>query len=721
MGSYEYPATFEEFRKSLVSAYEKGKKEGIETYRKSCPEGIAFIESNAKLKDFSFLQCTKDIPEENQFKGFVSDGYSLRMLRDVKPSDFLSEKTNQKEKKISEFFVGQKDEKGFELLDELEEENIEVKIEKKDEELCTEEFAKSDSDKWYISRLIGEKMTKIHVRAALKILTPREHVSRERSRRHIASNYLPGKGVIDANHNIIAYRFVIANVKDQILVCKVASIMKNGTSIPSASSEDEAVKCRLIPLKETIIGSFIFEFPESLIVTKELKASHVLEEIILKPVNDDKKSFQMLPQFKKHLADHRKELEKSKDFTFAKEISKSLAPLEYQEVESVIERKLDPKSHEYLYHCKFKDSSLTAWLTYSCFDRPVRYNKRSGLEHPLFADVSQMNQDDVGKGKRQISIESSILTKPQKIKKSENVKSEIIPLETKSTIDQKVRKSVKRSISENETIDLTSSEKNKKMKLSSRGRAAKKLSIFQNLKLPSSRSSWLSDEILMKAFEIIRKQFPNLLGLQDPIFGSKISKVSEKNNLKEVSVHDKSIQIHHVRDNHWVLSTGRNGKVFVYDSIYSQTDDSLKRQLCQVYKYFIEDGNLHVSFPKVLRQKGSTDCGLFCLAYATDIACGVLPDNECYLQDKFRKHLLSCLESNNIERFPRDNIENENAVFKAESTELIPVFCDCQLPATNKMVKCYYCNEAFHTGCLANTENVNEEHFECHRCKAFAF
>uniref|UniRef100_A0A7M5XM89 Uncharacterized protein n=1 Tax=Clytia hemisphaerica TaxID=252671 RepID=A0A7M5XM89_9CNID len=100
MSPYKYPATYDEFCKSLIAAYEKGKSEGIELYRKFCPEGIAFIESNAKSKDFAFLCFDEKVPEENQFKGFVDEEYSLKMLRDIKPAEYLSKKTNEKEKKI---------------------------------------------------------------------------------------------------------------------------------------------------------------------------------------------------------------------------------------------------------------------------------------------------------------------------------------------------------------------------------------------------------------------------------------------------------------------------------------------------------------------------------------------------------------------------------------------------------------------------------------------
>jgi len=113
---------------------------------------------------------------------------------------------------------------------------------------------------------------------------------------------------------------------------------------------------------------------------------------------------------------------------------------------------------------------------------------------------------------------------------------------------------------------------------------------------------------------LLERSYPALKGIQDPIKGAKISK-NDMSNLMPVNTYDESIQIHHVRNNHWVLSTGRNGKVYVYDSIYSKADIKLQKQLCQIYKFFVEDSYLNVYFPKVLRQHGTNDCGYFCIAY----------------------------------------------------------------------------------------------------------
>ena len=48
-----------------------------------------------------------------------------------------------------------------------------------------------NKDSWYISKLVNGKKENIHIRQALKKLVPRERISRDRSKRHIASNFLP--------------------------------------------------------------------------------------------------------------------------------------------------------------------------------------------------------------------------------------------------------------------------------------------------------------------------------------------------------------------------------------------------------------------------------------------------------------------------------------------------------------------------------------------------
>ena len=57
--------------------------------------------------------------------------------------------------------------------------------------------------KWKISRRLADgTISYIHIKQAIKLLLPREYISRCRQRRHWASKYLPGKDPINPKHNI---------------------------------------------------------------------------------------------------------------------------------------------------------------------------------------------------------------------------------------------------------------------------------------------------------------------------------------------------------------------------------------------------------------------------------------------------------------------------------------------------------------------------------------
>ena len=48
-------------------------------------------------------------------------------------------------------------------------------------------------------------------------------------------------------------------------------------------------------------------------------------------------------------------------------------------------------------------------------------------------------------------------------------------------------------------------------------------------------------------------------------------------------------------------------------------------------------------------QRGSSDCGLFALAFITSVCCGVDPASQTYSQKEMRKHLLACIENDEMD------------------------------------------------------------------------
>ncbi len=73
-----------------------------------------------------------------------------------------------------------------------------------------------------------------------------------------------------------------------------------------------------------------------------------------------------------------------------------------------------------------------------------------------------------------------------------------------------------------------------------------------------------------------------------------------------------------------------------------------------IYANLARQGSLSVDICHVERQEGSNDCGLYAIAYATDLANGRDPSRLSYSQAEMRKHLIECLESEAIAPFPVD-------------------------------------------------------------------
>ena len=98
-------------------------------------------------------------------------------------------------------------------------------------------------------------------------------------------------------------------------------------------------------------------------------------------------------------------------------------------------------------------------------------------------------------------------------------------------------------------------------------------------------------------------------------------------------------------------------------------------------------------------QSGLCDCGLFAVAMACDLCCGVDPFNMKYDQSRMRDHLQVCFEQGRIERFPCHS--NEDSRRERVSAQVsIEIFCICRLPEIPPMACCDACGMWYHQGCI---------------------
>ena len=152
----------------------------------------------------------------------------------------------------------------------------------------------------------------------------------------------------------------------------------------------------------------------------------------------------------------------------------------------------------------------------------------------------------------------------------------------------------------------------------------------------------ICDAIINASMQLLRKEKPYVL----------FQSTSLPHSLLEYSPNE-TIHIHHNGHGHFCTSTSIGNKVRIYDSLNMEPTDDVKLQVATLYS---PDPAITPTIERaviVSQQKGGVDCGIFCIAYATDLLYGEDPAKIHYDQEKMRPHLIKCLEDNSLTPFPR--------------------------------------------------------------------
>eukprot|EP00058_Branchiostoma_floridae_P016733 XP_002602221.1 hypothetical protein BRAFLDRAFT_76910 [Branchiostoma floridae] len=217
-----------------------------------------------------------------------------------------------------------------------------------------------------------------------------------------------------------------------------------------------------------------------------------------------------------------------------------------------------------------------------------------------------------------------------------------------------------------------------------------------NKRVESVGGKMLTYNHIQAAQSLLRRQYPALQGLEDPVFG-----LYEAGFAKMTG---KGLQIHHSGSGtmHWVLSSYTDGQVYLYDSLGVAISKSLQIQLCQSYAGFADqDTNvLTVLLPEVQHQWNAEDCGLFVIAWAVDIAEGQDVSRLMYDDRKMRSHLEMCFKEEKLTPFPR--LTSRKWRVRPISAHQVSLVCHCdQGGRLGRLERCKACRRIFHVSCLA--------------------
>ncbi len=142
-------------------------------------------------------------------------------------------------------------------------------------------------------------------------------------------------------------------------------------------------------------------------------------------------------------------------------------------------------------------------------------------------------------------------------------------------------------------------------------KACKKANILTAVK----EGGWLTDMHISAASELLKTQFPNVVGFQATILGQ---------NLSFKRLEGPYVQVIHTNGNHWVTVAGIHGSlVKVYDSKYKSISEDTKRQIASLTK--VDKKYIDIHLENTQCQKGSSDCGLYAIAFATEVCFGNNP------------------------------------------------------------------------------------------------
>ena len=153
----------------------------------------------------------------------------------------------------------------------------------------------------------------------------------------------------------------------------------------------------------------------------------------------------------------------------------------------------------------------------------------------------------------------------------------------------------------------------------------KDLSLYLADKNSILDGDWLTDGVIYAAQSLLKKQFPDVGGLQKAALGQTLSFDVVRGDF---------VQIILVRSNHWItisnISCDKN-EVAVYDSkptayLSPDTKEKIASIICSDQTQF------SITIKQVQRQNGSQDCGLFAIAFAHAICCGIDPTSLSFSQ-----------------------------------------------------------------------------------------
>ena len=183
-----------------------------------------------------------------------------------------------------------------------------------------------------------------------------------------------------------------------------------------------------------------------------------------------------------------------------------------------------------------------------------------------------------------------------------------------------------------------------------------------------SPTAWLTDDIISAAQQLIRENNPLVGGLQPPCLGQTCSFTIETGEF---------IQILHNGADHWLvvsnIGVSRGSVVRVYNSKYQYLTTSTELQLASLVN--TPEPRITLEFVDVQKQCGSSDCGVYAVAFATALSLGQDPGTLHFAESEMRRHLFNMLKEKKLKMFP---VTKKKRSVRVTEGDPILIYCRCR-------------------------------------------
>ena len=247
-----------------------------------------------------------------------------------------------------------------------------------------------------------------------------------------------------------------------------------------------------------------------------------------------------------------------------------------------------------------------------------------------------------------------------------------------------------------------------------------KASLGEAMERQISGNNRLQHDVVNLSSTILREQ-TKLSGFEDT--GLKWYQFSQ--------IPGKFVQILHVAsEEHWVLLyRGVSEEVNLCDSLFrgenNEYPEDILKSICRIAA--CSRASLRINCLPVQQQGNAIDCGIFVIAFATDICFHIDPCQSSYDHGKMREHLLTCLQLDEFTPFSKI----KRRVKRSRSYHLYEnIYCICRQNFTESdtdnpdffMARYMECYDWYHKKCMNINKIVflsEKEHkkWKCSQCK----